>query len=192
MYRFFIVKFLVAVGPIIAATEPFAFSQPEARDVLERFCELDAQGDQLNPEGRQEIVALFVTPGAPRLDKIIVVRDFVVSHPAFETGRAEFYVEYVQLGQISVSLARFSRLPPLKVRAGFDLLPSDKPDEVGPDGKGTHVVGPTGWRIEGSPREPHLTVDAAIRYAAELRAKTPDVAIRKNAEKTIAALKRLH
>lgn len=182
---------MAAVGLIIAAIEPIEFSQPEARDVLERFCELDAQGDQLNPEDRQEIVALFVSPGAPRLDQIIVVRDFVVSHPAFEKGRAEFYVEYVQLGQISVSLARFSRLPPLKVRAGFDLLPSAKPDEVGPGGKGTHVVGPTGWRIEGSPREPHLTVDAAIRYAAELRAKTPDAAIRKNAEKTIAALKRL-
>jgi hypothetical protein len=149
VYRFFIVKFLVAVGPIIAAIEPFAFSQPEARDVLERFCELDAQGDQLNPEGWHEIVALFVTPGALWLDKI-------------------------------------------KLRAGFDLLPSEKPDEVGPGGKGTHVVGPTGWRIEGSPREHHLTVDAASRYAAELRAKTPDVAIRKNAEKTIAALKRLH
>jgi hypothetical protein len=175
MYRFFIVKFLVAVGLIIAAIEPFAFSQPEARDVLERFCELDALGDQLNPEGRQEIVALFVTPGGPRLDKIIVVRDFVVSHPAFEKGRAEFYLEYVQLGQISVSLARFSRPPPLKVRAGFDLLPSDKPDEVGPGGKATHVVGPTGWRIEGSPRVSPIsqsTPPSAMRPSSVLRPQT--------------------
>jgi hypothetical protein len=191
MHRAFIVKFFVAVGVVLTAMQPEAFSQPTPRDVLERFCELDALGGQLTPEGRRDIVALFVKPGAPRLDKIIIVRDFVVSHPAFEKNSAEFYVEYIQLGQISVSLARFSYLPPLKVRAGFDLVPSGKLSEVGPGEKETRSAGATGWLIEGSPPPPHLTVDAAIRYAAELRAKTTDVALRKNAEKTIAALKRL-
>lgn|GEM_PF-5158874 len=128
--------------------------------------------------------------GGNRLDKIIVVRDFVVSHPALEKDRAEFYVEYIQLGQINPSLARFSRLPPVKVRAGFDLVLTAKP-ELGPSQTVTQVQRPAEWRIMGSPPEPHLTVDAAIRYATDLRTKATDVAIRKNAEKTIAALKRL-
>src|SRR5258705_12958821 len=86
------------------------------RDVLVRFCDLDAQGEQLTPGGWQKVVALFVAPGVPRRDRIIVVRDFVVSRPDPEEGKAGFYVEYIQLGRINPSAARLFPLPPIKVR----------------------------------------------------------------------------
>jgi hypothetical protein len=38
--------------------------------------------------------------------------------------------------------------------------------------------------------EPHLTVDTAIRYATNLRASAEGAAVRTNADKTIAALRR--
>jgi hypothetical protein len=55
------------------------------------------------------------------------------------------------------------------------------------------VPGPGGtedWRIEGPVPEPHLTVDAAIRYVTKIRTDTKDATIRKNADETLATLKR--
>ena len=108
MYRSFIVKVVVAIALAIAAIGPLASSQPEARDVLVRFCELDAKGGQLTPRGRQEIIPLFVKVGTPRLDRIIVVQDFVVSHPAFKNDRAAFYVEISSLVRL---VLRWRALP---------------------------------------------------------------------------------
>lgn len=80
---------------------------PSPRDVLERFCKLDAQEGQLTPGGWQRLADLFSAPGAPQLGSIDVVRDFGVSPPALEKDKAMFYVEYFQLGRIDPSQARF-------------------------------------------------------------------------------------
>ena len=156
----------------LAGTLALAQAKPE--NVLKRFCELDVEGRQLTPEGRQEIAKLFVAPTTPQPNIIVVVRDFVISPPALNGRQAEFYVEYLTLGRLELSGATFTRLPPLKVRAGFDLVVSD-------DGM---------WRIGGAPPEPHLNVASAIRYATQLRDASKDEGIRKNADKTIRALKR--
>jgi len=188
MHHCSIVTVVAGVG-LLAATAGSVFSQPpSARDVLERFCDLDAQGKQLTPAGWRTVAALFATPGAPRRDEIIVVKDFVVSHPALEKGKAEFYVEYVQLGRIDPTQARFSRLPQMKVRAGFYVIKQPGPGVA--DGS-DRAEKPGEWRIEGSPPEPHLTVDAAIRYATRLLASAGDDAIKRNARQTLSALKRL-
>jgi hypothetical protein len=76
----------------------------------------------------------------------------------------------------------------MKVRAGFYVIERF--------GRGSGEIsrqagGPGQWRIEGPVPEPHLTVDTAIRYVAELRASVKDPAIRRNADNTLAALKRL-
>jgi hypothetical protein len=123
-----------------------------------------------------------LSPDAPRRATIIVVRDFVVSQPAFEGDTAEFYVEYVELGRIDTSKVSFSSpLPPgMKVRAGFYVAkqPGSRSGEAAE------------WKVRGPVPQPHLTLDTAIRYATDLRASTKDAAVRANADKTIAALKR--
>ena len=181
MHRFLVMRVLVGVG-LQAVTGVSAYSQtPSPREVLKHFCDIDAQGEQLSPDGRKKVAALFVSPGAPRRTTIIVVRDFVVSLPALEGDGAEFYVEYVELGRIDTSKLSFSsRLPPgIKVRAGFYVVKQPG------SGSGAAVE----WKIQGPVPEPHLTVDAAIRYVAELRAGAKDVAIRRNVDKTLATLK---
>lgn len=189
MHRAFIVRVLAGVGLLIPTGRSMLSQEPSARDVLERFCELDAQGEQLTPDGWQKVAALFVTPGAPRRDRVIVVRDFVVSRPALEKGRAEFYVEYIELGRIDLSAMRFSAPLPagIKVRAGFYVI---KQSGRGYRGASSQVEGRAEWRIKGPVPEPHLTVDTAIRYATEFRDNARDVTVRRNADKTLAALKR--
>jgi hypothetical protein len=51
---------------------------------------------------------------------------------------------------------------------------------------------PAAWKIEGPLPEPLVTVDKAIRYLTELRDKSPDPVIKKNADHTLAKLKSLH
>lgn len=187
LHRSFISKLLAAAG-LLFATRGWLFSQtPSARDVLVRFCDLDTQGEQLSPEGWEKAAALFATPSAPRRDKITVVRDFVVSNPAFDNGKAQFYVEYVELGRIDTSTARLSTLPPVKVRVMFELV---KPSGARSSKGSSHVEEPAGWRITGSVPVPRLTIVAAIRYATKLREDAKDADVRKNAGETIAALNR--
>jgi hypothetical protein len=187
MHRFFIRRLFGGIVLLIAISGSMLSQAPSARDVLVRFCDLDSQGEQLTPDGWQKVAALFVSPGAPRHDKITVVRDFVVSRPALKKGNAEFYVEYIQLGRIDPSQARFSPLPPMKVRAGFNVI---RQSAAGSGGALSHAGGPAEWRIAESVPEPHLTVDTAIRFATKLHANARDVAIRGNADKMLAALKR--
>jgi hypothetical protein len=168
-----------------------AFSQGSPRAVLERFSELDARGGQFSPDGQREIAKLFASMTEVKRKKIIVVRDFVVSHPALKKDQAEFYVEYIQLGRINTLHATFSSSPTLKVRADFELALTSQHSESESNRGVTQEQRPSRWQIQGSPPEPHLTVDAAIHYLTELRDKSAIEVIKKNAEKSISALRHL-
>jgi hypothetical protein len=185
VHRAFTIGTLAAIGLLAAAGGPVLSQTPSADDVFARFCELDSQGGQLTPDGWQKIAALFVNPGTPRRDKIIVTDDRggpLRSAP--EGGKIGVGREYILFGQIELPQFRFSAvdgLPP-----GAKII----------EAVGIYVVkiqGPGGteeWRIEGPVPEPHLTVDAAIRYVTKIRANTKDNTIRRNADRTLAALGR--
>src|SRR5438874_2648412 len=111
----------IIVLALLSSVSIFASAQTSPRNVLARFCELDSQGKQSTSDGWQEIAALFVAPAAPRLGKITVVKDFVVSRPALEGKRAEFYVEYIEYGHIDPFRARFSDFLTIKARSGLVL-----------------------------------------------------------------------
>jgi len=53
-------------------------------------------------------------------------------------------------------------------------------------------VGARFWQIQGPPGAPWTTVNTAIRYVLEMRAKTADPVIKKNADQTLAELMKLH
>jgi hypothetical protein len=191
----FISKTWLVLG-LIAMAGGSKSPQLAPRDVLQRFCELDAKGKQLDDQGSREIAALFVRQGDHRPEKVVVIRDFVVSLPSStDKKKAEFYVEYIYLGQIDLSNAQFSRLPnfplgPSKVRSAFNLVSETNPS-TGPGGSMQAPQPMSEWRIDGSPPEPHLTIAACISYIKQMRDKTADPAVRKNAEKTLVALGRL-
>jgi hypothetical protein len=192
MLRFLRFGILLALGVVTLTASTLTEEPP--RDVLQKFCELDAQGKQMTPSGWEEIAALFTQPKSARRDRIVVVRDFVVSRPALTIDRAEFYVEYIYLGQLDPSLLLFSRGPgqpssPVKVRDGFYLVRTQKGSTAGQSGAAPERATAT-WLIQGAPPDPHLTPDAAIRYVTELRNKATDELAKKNASKTLIILKR--
>src|ERR1035438_4679953 len=72
MHGAFALRIVTAVGLMAATGGPALPQVPSAEDVFARFCELDSQGGQLTSDGWQKIAALFVNPGTPRHDRIIV------------------------------------------------------------------------------------------------------------------------
>jgi hypothetical protein len=174
---------IAAVGLMAATRGPMLSQTPSAEDVFARFCKLDAQGGQLTHDGWRQIAALFVNPGTPRLHKIFVTGRSGPLGPEPEEGKRKIGVgrEYIRLGQIDLPQVRFS---------------ADAPGTMMIEAVGMYMVkisGPGGaeeWRIDGPVPEPVVTADAAIRYITEIRANTKDAIIRKNATRTLAALRR--
>ena len=190
--RFFVLTAIASIGLLIATASQLV-SQDAARAVVERFCNLDAKGEQLTAVGWRRVAALFVRPGVPRRDRVIVVKDFKVipdtegSRRVLEKDAVSFYVEYTHVGTINSSEARFSGLPrTMLVEPSFFVIQQTGQVSGAPSHSGEFAE----WRIDGPVPEPHLTVDAALRYAADLRAHATTDAIRKNADNMLAALKR--
>jgi hypothetical protein len=179
-----LVTALLAVGTVCIAQQqvPRATEMTPAKEVFARFCKLDAQGSQLNPDGWQELAALFVNPGRPQRKRIIVSDGGGPLRPSTESGRIGVGREYIQYGQIDLPQLRFSAangLPPnIKVRTGMYMvkLPS--------------TSGAEEWRIEGPVPEPVVNVDAAIMFIMKQRDETSDPAIEANANRTLATLRR--
>jgi hypothetical protein len=195
LHRIFIATAIAGLGPIAAAGPEAAAPEASARAVLTRFCELDAQGALVTSGGWQKVSGLFASPGAPRRERIMVVKDFVVSAGS-EKGRSAagertvgFHVEYTVLGLIDSSQARFDPVPPsMHVEPSLFVVRQSGQTLGGASGR---VAESADWQIDGTVPEPHLGVDAAIRYATGLRANAKDATIRKSAEMALAALKSL-
>ena len=156
----------------------------DALKVIDRFLELDLQGKQFSAEGWNEIATLFTAAAAtPSFRTIIVVKDCVVGPPRrIGKQKLEVGTESITIGKIDVSPSpkQFSVYPfmpgvtYIKVQSIFHLLRTRSAD----------------WKIEGAPPAPHLMVDAAVRYMTKARDEATDPAIRKNAERTLAWLKK--
>ena len=167
----------LVTGVVFLWARPLGSAQMSPSQIVERFCEMDAQGMRLTPEGLREMATSFPgSAGTVPSTKTIVVRDFVVSRPEINGNRGELYVEYVYLGSIDVKLGRFSRLPYLKVRSGFDVVRTD---------------GFSDWKISVAPPESHITVSTAVNYVKRIHDAATDLSTRKNAARAIANLSRL-
>lgn len=174
---------VIALSLFYAGLASVALAQSSPRSVLQRFCELDAVGKQLNPEGRAEIAGRFVAPLTQNVRRIVVIKDFVVSLPNVIGRKAEFYVEYIELAEIDPVTARLSMLPSMKARSEFILRQSsDRTNSPSPQVE---------WRIEGQPPDPHVTIETALQYLHQIRGQTKSAAIQRRADAGLASLRRL-
>jgi hypothetical protein len=101
---------------------------------------------------------------------------------------------YIDMGKIDSSL-RYTPPKTEFVETGFLYhLVAVPAYSNGSDGKlvDKKPIGSRLWQIQGSPRPPWTTVNTAIRYVLEMRNKTTDPAIKKNADQTLAELMKLH
>lgn len=197
---------LVALKSILAGTpEPLhgvTASIESPAHVMRRFAELESRGRGLAPDGWRELAKFFVKPPEPQWNKILVVGDFGYGQAAIEGNKAELVADYVSAGALDSSLrllheeetesvAPLSRACCTAEGLVYTFVFSEKHWESAPDGTTKEITGPLAWRIEKYPPEPWITIDTAIRYVTEMRDKTTDPAIKKNADHTLSVLQRL-
>lgn len=202
-------------GPVSIAVVVLAFAVTPSRaqtttvgqrspvDVVRDFMKIETSGGRLTFQGWCKASAFFIRPNFyPGTGRIHVILNDQANY-AEETARAqnwaEVYAGMNEVGEIDEEL-RFEPSPPpphgIKVKEGpsirFDLVLTDKHWQLGPDGAMSRpITGPPEWKIVNESPELCITINAAVRYVAEIAAKTNDPAIRKNAGNALAALKRM-
>jgi hypothetical protein len=180
---------------VLANSLLFPVNSP--KDVLEHFCELDANGAQIDEGRRSELAGLFTQSAASAPEDAIVIKDFVILGSTKVAGEIDFEVEYIYLGRLNVATARYSRLPatyppgPVKVRVHYQLVPNMGGPKNNLKSEGSAHPEPAEWRIKGTPPIPHITVQAALQYVTRLRNNSSSATIKNNGAHAIVALNRL-
>lgn len=184
-------------------------------EVIQAYRQMDAAGGRLNVSGWYGASTFFLKPGrTPQSAAIMVIDGERVDHHRINGNKAEVQVPCSEVGQID-SEARFTSVvyPPLVDHTGrpprvpgtpqlhgpefvipvYELVLTDTYWEFGPGREGPREVkGHLEWRIEHFEFEPRVTIEAAVRYLTQLRDESSSEIIKRNAEKSIAALRRLH
>ena len=207
---------LFSVGP--AQTLAQSHTSPKSpKEVLEGYRKMDAEGERLTASGWTRASVFFVKPALrPHQTFVAVIDGERVTDPIMFKGdnRVEALVSSIALGQIDSS-GRFTSVvapylldptgrplkqpptPPLMhgpvpFMRPYALVLTDTHWEFGPNGEGPREVkGPVEWRIEKFEFEPVVNIDPAIRYLIKLRAQSSSDLIKKNADKSIATLRRI-
>jgi hypothetical protein len=198
----------------LAPTQVLAqVNQPpkDPRGVLAAFLEVDSRGERLTASGWDKSFAFFAKPTRRPHDRAVeVIIDQRIDDPLSPRGdgKVEATVFCSALGQLD-SLGRFTSVVfpylvsavgyrgvmtgPTQMGRVYDLVRSDTHWEfTGPASKQLREVkGAPEWRIDGFVDEPWITVDVAIRYLTKLRDESGSSVIKRNADRSIATLRRL-
>jgi hypothetical protein len=185
----------VAASAVIAATSsltsaarvaPLApqreASAPEAR-VLE-FCRLNADGGHLTEEGWRQIASFFITPGirgdftSPSSSTVAVTAGCVIEYAkvAADGQTATVVVSSRAFGGLDLVLGRYAPMPTFIV--GRDVLRLVKTPGAN-------------WKIDGRMLGPTLSVQTAIRELENLRSRTADADVKRNATQGLKVLRTL-
>src|SRR5882762_192049 len=171
------------------------------KEVIREFVKLELAGARLTPEGRHGTATFLVLPGTAAPYPINIVSDKFDVHEipsAKNNPKLNVYFPYLY-GQLDSAL-RFKEALHVTpgngliregINAEYDLVLTNKHGEVEPDGReGRESRGAQEWRIENAPSFGTINLDTAIRYVSEMREKTNDPTVKKNADLTLAKLKK--
>ncbi|MGC2263726.1 MAG: hypothetical protein WA611_11740, partial [Candidatus Acidiferrales bacterium] len=198
-----VIILVLAVTPSRAQTVTVGQKSPV--DVVRDFMKIETSGGRLTAEGWREASVFFIRPNFcpyPRNNAIHIILNYKANYAEL-TARTDKWTEvYAGMNQVGVldSALRFTPSPePPGVEVlvapsiRFDLVLTDKhwQLDLNDGGMSRVIVGPPEWKIVNESPELCITIDAAVRYVTEARAKTKDPLIRKNADSTLAVLKRM-
>jgi len=183
----------------VQAQTPQSNGKP-TEEVVIQYEKLVAKGAFLTPEGWKLACKLYAQsrefPARGEISLMSVGGS--LGENWLKDNRAEAETKWSDyFGTIDVTLRYHSpKRPPQFVAPTmaafvFRLVYTNKHREIGTKGETIkEVTGPWEWKIE-EPMGRWTTLDRAIEYVSLMRDRTDDPTIKKNADKTIATLKRL-
>lgn len=170
-------------------------------EVVDELWKIATQGDLLTTEGWQRARGFYKHPSPPPGNRTVNVVSNVwglESQTSSGGETAQVIMGFADAGQIDATLKYTPPKDTGAVKTGrlyhlvftpthFQTYKSDGGElKVDKD-----VAGPKAWQIDDPPGAPFTTVNSAIRYVLDMRRKTTDENIRKNADKTIEMLLKL-
>jgi hypothetical protein len=188
----------ISIGALAAYAQTDESSLESPDRVLTRYLKMINDGDLLTKEGWQKACPSFVelSPYSSQSTISVTTRfPSAMGTISVKGDHAEADVKWVDpIGEIDESLKYH---PPPKTEAEgtifvFNLALSERHCEVLQDGTLIHnVVGTRQWRIDGPLTTRAASREATIRFLNEQHDLSADPVIKKNAEESIAILKRL-
>lgn len=166
--------------------------------VVVQYEQIIASGALLTPEGWRRAGKLFGQSNAypPDGEISLISTGGSVGEMWLEGDRAEVQTKWTDyMGTIDSAL-RYeppaSSADSIMTLFVFHLVYTNKHRDIGTSGEtSAEVVGPWEWKIEGPQNARWATVDRAVEYVIQMRDKSENLAVKKNADKTIAALQRM-
>lgn len=195
-----VVAILLVAAVALLGQSPATIEGPSPGDLVNELWKSATEGDLLTAEGWKKTSRFYVhTDPRPENSSFQVMsNDWAVGPIIVKAESADVTVDYIAAGKID-SMLRYSpppRIPYMKPGIAYRLrLVPGYIVMYGSDAKTIISQKPSGtraWQIEGPRGTPWTTVNTAIRYVLETKAKTADLAVRKNADETLAKLLKLH
>jgi hypothetical protein len=184
----------LVLGVTISSAQAPANPPKSPNEVVAEFFQFEANGGRLTTDGWHRADKFFVHPiPPPHSEKIFVVsKDYSVwdDHTKIKGNTAVVTVGTLPVGDIDPAF-HFARSKYYKGYWTYDLILTETHSEPSPNGGTTEARGAPEWRIKEPDPFVTLTVATAIRYVTEMRDKTTDPTIKKNADETLAKLKSL-
>jgi hypothetical protein len=170
-------------------------------EVVEQFANMTRAGTLMTPDGLSKASLLFTSAKPPVINDhitVVNVQGLDGEEPLKRSARPDaldFLVAAIPHGTVDAKL-RYSPPPDDKYHSFeseyiFHIILTDKYWRLGPNGSApTLVTGTKQWRID-MPYWRWTDVRGAIRYVTQMRDKTNNPVIKKNADKTLAILAKL-
>lgn len=190
--RALLLMYVVAIG----AAHPSIAQTKSPKAVVEDFWKMDTEGGRLTDAGWRAADSFFVRPIQPPKNKIICVigSSYSVGYVRVNGNAAEVIVNTAGTAWKIDPMMRLGVCSDqVKVFWMYKLKLTHKHWEFASDHRTlTEVSGPAEWRLEREDNYVYLARDTAIRYLTDVQRNTTDSAMKKNAEHTLATMKRQH
>jgi len=193
---------LTLVVTIAWAQETHSTRDFTPTQLIDQFWKLATQGDLLTANGWERARGFYSHSTPPPVSKSIDVVSNVwgpASQKSLDGEIAVVVIGFDDAGHIDENLKYIAPKETGAVKTGrlYHLVfAPTKFETYKSDGKNLVVdktiVGPKAWQIEDKPGAPFTTVNSAIRYVLEMRKKSNDPNVIRNADTTIEKLLRLN
>jgi hypothetical protein len=186
----------VSTGGTGAGAQDYKEQLKPTERLVRRYEKLIAAGDLLTPAGWKSASQLFEksNPYPPSGDIYVVSTGGAVGEDWVKGDRAQVETKWDDnYGTIDSDLRYKPPTPSGRIATiqMFSLVLTHAQTDGSGNGAPPTASPMAEWKFEGDLHIRSATIPAAIKYVKQMRDRSTDPAIRKNADRTIAALKRL-
>jgi hypothetical protein len=191
------VVLILSVSAVTAVAQAPQSNGKATERVVRQYEKLIADGAFLTPEGWKKASRIFVRSNPyPKDGEVLLTSQAGLIGENWVRGdRAEVERKWTDFrGSIDSSLRYKPAMPTIDVIPAildYSLVFTNRHIDIEEEGTTREVLGTWEWKIEGPQSERWATVEKAIIYVTEMRDKSDDPIVKRNANRTIAILKRL-